>query len=248
MKETLSLPKSVIDERFGVRDNQGVDIEILGGTSGVNGGGFIYTNLDTIALGVVLKLPKLSAQKKRPEEIIAELKRHPAIAPLIEGAEVIEYSAHVIPEAGLDMMPKMVADGLLVAGDAAALCLAAGIWLEGVNFAMASGMYAGQSAAQAVIAGNTLASGLQSYTKKLNETFVLKDHKKLRKIPHLVLSDRVQHKYPGFVTGIVERMFRVENPHPKPGVRRILREERKKAGISLMDLIRDALTGLKGFG
>lgn len=248
VKETLSLPKSVIDERFGIRDNQGVDIEILGGTSGVNGGGFIYTNLDTIALGVVLKLPKLSAQKKRPEEIIAELKRHPAIAPLIEGAEVIEYSAHVIPEAGLDMMPKMVADGLLVAGDAAALCLAAGIWLEGVNFAMASGMYAGQSAAQALTAGNTSASGLQSYTKKLNETFVLKDHKKLRKIPHLVLSDRVQHKYPGFVTGIVERMFRVENPHPKPGVRRILREERKKAGISLMDLIRDALTGLKGFG
>ena len=248
VKETLSLPKSVIDERFGVRDNQGVDIEILGGTSGVNGGGFIYTNLDTIALGVVLKLPKLSAQKKRPEEIIAELKRHPAIAPLIEGAEVIEYSAHVIPEAGLDMMPKMVADGLLVAGDAAALCLAAGIWLEGVNFAMASGMYAGQSAAQAVTAGNTSASGLQSYTKKLNETFVLKDHKKLRKIPHLVLSDRVQHKYPGFVTGIVERMFRVENPHPKPGVRRILREERKKAGISFMDLLRDALTGLKGFG
>ena len=248
VKETLSLPKSVIDERFGVRDNQGVDIEILGGTSGVNGGGFIYTNLDTIALGVVLKLPKLSAQKKRPEEIIAELKRHPAIAPLIEGAEVIEYSAHVIPEAGLDMMPKMAADGLLIAGDAAALCLAAGIWLEGVNFAMASGMYAGQSAAQAITAGNTTASGLRSYTKKLNETFVLKDHKKLRKIPHLVLSDRVQHKYPGFVTGIVERMFRVENPNPKPGVRRILREERKKAGISLIDLVRDALTGLKGFG
>ena len=248
VKETLSLPKHVIDERFGVRDNQGVDIEILGGTSGVNGGGFIYTGLDTIALGVVLKLPKLSAQKKRPEEIIAELKLHPAIAPLIEGAEVVEYSAHLIPEAGLDMMPKMVADGLLVAGDAAALCLAAGIWLEGVNFAMASGMYAGQSAAQAMTAGNTTASGLQSYTKKLNETFVLKDHKKLRKIPHLVLSDRVQHKYPNFVTGIVERMFSVENPHPKPGVRRIVREERKKAGISLTDLVRDALTGLKGFG
>ena len=248
VKETLSLPKSVIDERFGVRDNQGVDIEILGGTSGVNGGGFIYTNLDTIALGVVLKLPKLSAQKKRPEEIIAELKRHPAIAPLIEGAEVIEYSAHLIPEAGLDMMPTMVADGLLVAGDAAALCLAAGIWLEGVNFAMASGMYAGEAAAKAIHNGNTSASGLQSYTKKLNETFVLKDHKKLRKIPHLVLSDRVQHKYPMFVTGIVERMFSVENPHPKPGVRRIVREERKKAGIKLSDLLRDALTGLKGFG
>lgn len=248
VKETLSLSKHIIDERFGVRDNQGVDIEILGGTSGVNGGGFIYTNLDTIAVGVVLKLSKLSAQKKRPEDIIAELKRHPAIAPLVEGGQVVEYSAHLIPEAGLEMMPKMVADGLLIAGDAAALCLAAGIWLEGVNFAMASGMYAGQSASAAINANNVSANSLKSYTDRLNKTFVLQDHKKLRKIPHLVLSDRIQHKYPAFVTGVVERMFRVDNPTPKPGVRRIVSQERKKAGIKLSELVRDALTGLKGFG
>lgn len=248
VKETLALPKHVIDERFGVRDNQGVDIEILGGTSGVNGGGFIYTNLDTIALGVVLKLPKLAAQQKRPEQIIAELKRHPAIAPLIEGAEVKEYSAHVIPEAGLEMMPTMVADGMLVAGDAAALCLAAGIWLEGVNFAMASGMYAGQAAAEALAKSDVSARGLSGYTDRLEKTFVLRDHKKLRKVPHLVLSDRVQHKYPAFVAGVVERVFRVDNPNPKPGVRRIVREERKKAGIGLLDLLRDGWTGMRGFG
>ncbi len=70
VKETLALPKEVIDERFGVRGRQGVDIEIVGCTSGVNGGGFIYTNLDSIAVGVVLKLPKLAAQQLRPEEII----------------------------------------------------------------------------------------------------------------------------------------------------------------------------------
>jgi electron transfer flavoprotein-quinone oxidoreductase len=248
VKETLALPKHVIDERFGVRDNHGVDIEILGGTGGVNGGGFIYTNLDTIALGVVLKLPKLAAQQKRPEQIIAELKSHPAIRPLVEGAEVKEYSAHVIPEAGLDMMPKMVADGLLVAGDAAALCLAAGIWLEGVNFAMASGMYAGRAAAEALTSNDVTARGLSSYTDRLESSFVLRDHRKLRKVPHLVLSDRVQHKYPGFVAGVVERVFRVDNPRPKPGIRRIVREERKKAGIGLLDLLRDGWTGMRGFG
>jgi len=248
VKETLALPKHVIDERFGVRDNQGVDIEILGGTGGVNGGGFIYTNLDTIALGAVLKLPKLAAQQKRPEQIIAELKRHPAISPLIEGAEVKEYSAHVIPEAGLDMMPTMVADGMLVAGDAAALCLAAGIWLEGVNFAMASGMYAGRAAAEALDKNDVSARGLSGYTDRLEESFVLRDHRKLRKVPHLVLSDRVQHKYPAFVSGVVERIFRVDNPTPKPGVRRIVREERKKAGIGLLDLLRDGWTGMRGFG
>ncbi len=167
VKETIALPKDVIDERFGVRDREGVDIEILGGTSGVNGGGFVYTNLDTLAVGVVLKLPKLAAQKLRPEEIIANLKAHPAIAPLVEGGDVKEYSAHVIPEAGLSMMPKMTGDGMLVAGDAAALCLAAGIWLEGVNFAMASGMYAGEAAAEALAANDTSAAGLAGYERRL---------------------------------------------------------------------------------
>jgi electron transfer flavoprotein-quinone oxidoreductase len=248
VKETLALPKDVIDERFGVRGREGVDIEILGGTSGVNGGGFVYTNLDTIAVGVVLKLPKLAAQQRRPEEIIARLKAHSAIAPLVDGAELKEYSAHVIPEAGLDMMPKLTGDGLLVAGDAAAMCLAAGIWLEGVNFALASGMYAGEAAAEALAAGNTSSAGLAGYERRLGDSFVLRDHRKLRRAPHLVLSDRVQHLYPQLVAGVVEGMFRVENPHPKPGLRRILERERKKAGIRRRDLIRDGIEGLRSFG
>ena len=65
------------------------------------------------------------------------------MAPLVEGGELKEYSAHLIPEGGWDMMPELGCPGLLVTGDAAALCLAAGIWLEGVNFAMGSGMVAG---------------------------------------------------------------------------------------------------------
>ncbi|MGA0821087.1 MAG: electron transfer flavoprotein, partial [Ilumatobacteraceae bacterium] len=139
-------------------------------------------------------------------------------------------------------------DGLLVAGDAAAMCLAAGIWLEGVNFAMASGMYAAQAAHDALARNDVSARGLGSYTDRLNATFVLRDHKKLRKIPGLVLSDRVQQKYPGFVTGVVDRVFRVDNPSPKPGLRRIVREERKKAGIRLVDLLKDGWTGMRGFG
>jgi electron transfer flavoprotein-quinone oxidoreductase len=248
VKETLALPKEVIDERFGVRDRDGVDIEILGGTGGVNGGGFVYTNLDTVAVGVVLKLPKLAAQQRRPEEIIAGLKAHAAIAPLVEGAELKEYSAHVIPEAGLSMMPKLVGPGLLVAGDAAAMCLAAGIWLEGVNFAMASGMYAGEAAVEAIGAGDTGLKGLAGYRRRLDSTFVLRDHRKLRRAPELVLSDRVQHLYPELVTGVADRMFHVDNPHPKPGLRRIVASERKRVGVRRRDLLRDGWTGFRSFG
>jgi electron transfer flavoprotein-quinone oxidoreductase len=248
VKETLALPKDVIDERFGVRGRDGVDIEIIGCTSGVNGGGFLYTNLDTLAVGVVLKLPKLAAQQQRPEAIIAAMKAHRAIAPFVEGGELKEYSAHLIPEAGLSMMPKLAADGLLVAGDAAAMCLAAGIWLEGVNFAMASGMYAGEAAAAAIGTGDVSLSGLAGYERRLTDTFVLRDHRKLRRAPELVLSDRVQHQYPQLVANVVERMFRVDNPAPKPGLRRILAEERRRAGLRRRDLARDGWAGLRTFG
>jgi electron transfer flavoprotein-quinone oxidoreductase len=248
VKETLALPKEVIDQRFGVRDRDGVDYEILGGTGDVNGGGFLYTNLDTLAVGVVLKLPKLAAQRRRPEEIIARLKAHPAIAPLVEGGEVKEYSAHLIPEAGYRMLPTLAGDGMLVAGDAAALCLAAGIWLEGVNFAMASGWYAGETAVDALARRDTSTTGLAGYRRRLEESFVLRDHHKLRAAPSLVLSDRVQHEYPDFVTGIVERLFHVDNPTPKPGLAAIVRQERKRAGLRWRDLLRDAVTAQRTFG
>lgn len=133
-----------MDEARTVRGRDGVDIEILGGTSGVDGGGFLYTNLDTVSIGVVLKLPKLAAQGVRPEEIVREAQGALGHRPAGGGRRVEEYSAHLIPEAGLAMMSKLSGHGLLVAGDAAALCLAA-VWLEGVNFAMASGMYTTQA-------------------------------------------------------------------------------------------------------
>ncbi len=248
VKETLALPKELIDERFGVRDRAGVDIEILGCTQGIPGGGFLYTNLDTVAVGVVLKLPALAAQRARPEEVIAGLKAHPAIAPLVEGGELKEYSAHLIPEAGWSMIPQLAGDGILVAGDAAGLCLAAGIWLEGVNFAIASGMVAGDVAGQALQRGDTTKAGLAAYRQRLEEIFVLRDHRRLRRVPALVLSERVQRQYPALVCNVVERLFRVDNPEPKPGLARIARDEVRRAGVRVRDLARDAWVGARSFG
>jgi electron transfer flavoprotein-quinone oxidoreductase len=249
VKETLALPKDVIDERFAVRGREGVDIEMLGCTAGVPGGGFLYTNLETLAVGVVLSVPALAAQQQRPEEIIAAVKAHPAIAPLVEGSELKEYSAHLIPEGGYDMMPTLGCPGLLIAGDAAALCLAAGIWLEGVNFAMASGALAAEVVADATTCGTVLGADLHlRYREALGKTFVLKDHRKLRRAPHLLLSERVQREYPALVANIVERVFRVDNPQPKPGLRGIVRDEKKRTGIMLRDLVRDGWVGWRSYG
>jgi len=248
VKETIALPREVIDERFGVRGDHGVDFEIMGCTGDVPGGGFIYTNADTIAVGLVLSLPALAAGGTRPEELLRRMKAHPAIAPLVEGGEVKEYSAHVIPEAGFDMMPGMIADGMLVAGDAAAMCLAAGVWLEGVNFAIGSGSAAGKAAARAIERGDTSAAGLDSYRTRLEATFVMKDHRKLREAPHLVMGELAQQKLPAMACAVAERMFRVDNPDPKPGLRRIVRSEMKANGVKLRDAVSQGFKALRTFG
>ena len=248
VKETLALPREVIEERFAVRGDHGVDIEILGGTGGVPGGGFLYTNLDTVAVGVVLALPALAAQSTRPEEIIARLKSHPAIAPLVEGGEVKEYSAHLIPEGGYAALPQLSAPGLLVAGDAAAFCLAAGIWLEGVNMAMGSGLAAAATTRWALGSNGSPYHDRLDHEYRRELGFVLQNHHKLRHIPHLVLSDRVQQHYPGFVAGIVERVFTVTDPAPKPALKKVIRQEARKAGVHWRDLIRDGWTAMRGFG
>jgi electron transfer flavoprotein-quinone oxidoreductase len=248
VKETIALPRDVIDERFNVRGDHGVDIEMLGASPDVPGGGFLYTNGESLSVGLVLSLPALAAGEQRPEERIARLKAHPAIAPLVEGGEVKEYSAHVIPEAGFDMMPELVTDGMLVAGDAAAMCLAAGIWLEGVNFAIGSGAAAGRAAAVAVRHGDTSAAGLEGYRSRLESSFVLADHRKLRDAPHLVMSDLAQQRLPALACGVVEQLFTVGNPAPKPGLRRIVRSEMKRNGVKLRDAAAQGWRALRTFG
>lgn len=241
VKEVLALPREVIDERFGVHGDQGVDIEMLGCTAGIPGGGFLYTNGETVSVGVVLSVTHLAEAKVRPEQIVADLKAHPAISPYLRGATVKEYAAHLIPEGGYGAMPRLYADGLLIAGDAAGMTLAAGIWLEGVNFAIGSGLAAGRTAAAALAAGDPSAARLSAYPADLHRSFVLADHKRLRKAPEVILSERMQQRYPGLIADLMEGMFTVTNPEPKPGMAALLRRAAKRNGVSLRDLAADGL-------
>jgi electron transfer flavoprotein-quinone oxidoreductase len=248
VKEVLDLAPEVIDERFGLARHEGVDIEILGCTREIPGGGFLYTNASTVSVGVVLYLPALAESGLRPEELVADLKAHPSIAPLLRGARLREYAAHLIPEGGYDAMPTLAADGLLLAGDSAAMTLAAGLWLEGVNFAIGSGNAAGRAIDRALERGDTTARGLASYREDLENQFVLADHKRLRKAPSLVLSERVQHRYPGLLCDLAEGMFTITNPSPKPGGLRVTRAAARRHGVKLRELAVDTLRGMRIFG
>ncbi|HEX4109544.1 MAG TPA: FAD-dependent oxidoreductase [Solirubrobacteraceae bacterium] len=248
VKEVLGLSPQKIEERFGVRGRAGMDIEILGATGDIAGGGFVYTNLESIAVGLVLSLPGLSRSGRRPEEILATMKAHPAIEPMVAGGELLEYSAHIVPEGGYDMVPTLATDGMLVAGDAAGLTLAAGIYLEGVNFAIGSGHAAGLTAAEAIAHGDVSTAALAGYRRRLEQSFVLADHRKMRRAHTLVLGERAQRLYPGLVARVAERLFTVENPRPKRGLTGIVVGELRASGLRARDLARDAYLGLRTFG
>jgi electron transfer flavoprotein-quinone oxidoreductase len=247
VKEVLGLPPAVIEDRFGLADGEGADIEMLGMTGDIPGGGFLYTNRDSVSVGLVLSLTGLAEAKARPEELIAGLKAHPAIAPYLRGAAVREYSAHLIPEGGYEAMPRLAIDGMLVAGDAAGLCLATGLWLEGVNFAIGSGLAAGRAVAAGLAAGDTSARGLAGYRRELESAFVLADHKRLRGAPRLLMSDRVQHRYPGLLCDLAEGIFTVTNPDPKPGLLRLARRSARRHQVRVGGLLRDTLTAARVF-
>jgi electron transfer flavoprotein-quinone oxidoreductase len=246
-KEVLALPAEVIDERFGLGPHEGLDIEAVGATGGVPGGGFLYTNRDSLSVGVVVSLDGLVASGRRPEELIAGFKAHPSIAPYLKGASLKEYSAHLIPEGGYDSMPELAADGLLLAGDSAAMTLAAGIWLEGVNFAIGAGLAAGRHAARAIAAGDVTRTGLAGYRRDLEAGFVLRDHKRLRLAPHLVLSDRMQQQYTRILCDVAEDLFTVTNPKAKPGLLRILLRALRRHRVRWRDLARDGLDAARTF-
>ena len=128
------------------------------------------------------------------------------------------------------------------------MCLAAGIWLEGVNFAIGSGAAAGRTVHRPCSEVTRRAAGLAGYRTRLESSFVLADHRKFRDAPHLVMGDLAQQQLPALACGVAERMFRVDNPEPKPGLRRIVMSEMQDQQVRWRDAVSEGLRALRTFG
>ncbi|MBC7286911.1 MAG: FAD-dependent oxidoreductase [Armatimonadetes bacterium] len=147
-KEVIQLSEQAIQERFHVGPGEGVTIELFGDASArFLGMGFLYTNRDTISIGIGVSLNDYIKTDITPHDMLQRLKNHPMIAPLIEGGEVREYSSHMIPEGGWRKMPQVYGDGVMICGDAAMLVNA--VHREGSNHAILSGKLAAETAIEA---------------------------------------------------------------------------------------------------
>lgn len=176
VKEVISLDSEKINDRFHLENGSGSIHTILGGPmQGMVGLGYIYTNKDSVVVGLGVSLEDLSHKKVKPYDLLNQLKEHPTIRPLIKGGELKEYSAHLIPEGGYKCMPKLYRDGLMITGDAA--MLVNNVHWEGTNLAMMSGKAAAEAAIQALDEGDFSANSLELYQKLLEGSFVIKDLK-----------------------------------------------------------------------
>lgn len=186
VKEIIGLPKEKIEDRFGLNEGEGMAIDFFGVPfEGLIGGGFLYTGKDSIHLGFAARMESLTHAGLNPSDVLDGLKRHPVVEKYIRGGELLEYSAHMIPEGGYDAVPELTGDGVMIAGDAAGF-VNMSVYKEGTNHAMESGRYAGQTAAEAKQKGDFSKQGLAGYMQRLSGGVVLKDLKKYRKVPEVL--------------------------------------------------------------
>jgi electron transfer flavoprotein-quinone oxidoreductase len=177
VKEQIFLSKEKILDRFNLEGDEGATIEFVGETSaGMTGLGFLYTNKESISLGIGVMVSDLKRTRVKPYELLEQVKQHPAIRRLIQGGETKEYAGHLIPEGGLTAVPQLSGDGWMICGDAAQLVNF--VHREGTNLAMTSGRFAGEAAVAAKEAGEFSRRTLSLYDRKVAQSFIRKDLKK----------------------------------------------------------------------
>ena len=216
VKEIHFMPQETIEARFNVSADAGVAIEMAGKiTKGMMGTGFLYTNKESLTIGVGCMLSDFKKQKITPYQLLDQMKQHPSIKPLIDGGEMKEYTAHLIPEGGYDAVPKIYGDGWLIVGDSGMFVNA--VHREGSNLAMTTGRMAAETVID--LKGSSKPLGekhLAQYRRNLDESFVLKDLKKYRNLSKVFHSNPYFfNTYPELVNQAMHELIKVDGVDKK---------------------------------
>ncbi len=233
IKEIIELSEEKINDRFNVDKNEGCANLFIGDvTKGMFGGGFLYTNKDTISLGIVIGIKALMERAPTLEAhtLMDNFKERYEIKRLIEGGNIIEYSAHVIPEGGYNSLAKLYGNGILVTGDAAGFALNMGVTVRGMEFAIASGIIAAETILMAKEKGDYSAHTLSTYETRLKDTFVLKDMFNCKDMPDFLDNDAFFNFYPKYFPYFVEKVMWFGD-QPKEKIGQALWKELKASGM-----------------
>ena len=179
IKRVYRLDAGAIEKRFRVRPGEGRAVFFLGEfMHEIGGGAFIYTNKDTLSVGLVVSLDSLIRRTTehfnevgKLLDVLDEFEAHPMVAELLDGAQALEYSAHNIPKGHKAILKLPYADGFLVAGDALGSFVKIGPMIDGMRRAVTSGMMAAAAYLEASTSNSFRARNLSRYRELLTPIY-----------------------------------------------------------------------------
>jgi len=245
VKCVVKLPRETIEARFNVTGDEGAAFAIVGdATEGVGGGGFMYTNIDSISIGVVLRLDDLTEKKKSTADIFDHFLEHQFIAPYLEGGEMVEYGCHLVAEGGMNMIGEIDMDGLVVVGDAAGLTLNTGLTVRGMDLAVASGVAAATGIGAALDQKDTSKVGLAGYREALFAGYAGQDMKTYAKAPSFLEVERMYKDYGELIGNVLYGLFNLDNK-PREHLIKVALKAFKQSPVKIKHLISDGLAGVR---
>ncbi len=154
VKAVVDMDPEAVNHRFGVDDDEGIAHLFSGDLfKGVRGGGFLYTNAESLSIGTVFHLDSLVAERAEPHELLDALLTHPVMAHWIgDGYDEREYAAKLVPDSKKVAHREPYRDRLVLVGDAAGQMQAQGPIIKGMNHAVTAGALAAD--AFAITRGN----------------------------------------------------------------------------------------------
>lgn len=232
IKEVLALPKEVIENRFNLETGEGAAWLFSGGINdNLPAGGFLYTNKETLSLGIVCPLYSVREGEIALPRMLENFKQHPRLKTLLKDAQPLEYAAHLVPEGGLKSVPRHIAGpGWLAVGDAARFCLNTGLTIRGMDLAMLSAKAAAQALAQP--SNHSLR---EDYQQQLQTSALWSALKRYRRLPKLMMSTpELFSAYPQLLAKLQREQYETGHINPDLLAKRLWRLTRRQGVFSLM--------------
>ncbi|KTF03765.1 MULTISPECIES: FAD-dependent oxidoreductase [Trueperella] len=245
VKSVIALDPEVIAERFNLTGDEGAAYAVVGDcTQGVAGGGFMYTNRDSISIGIVARLDDLEKSGKSSSDLHDHFLTHPAIAPFLKDGELLEYGCHLVAEGGKKMQHDLVHRGLLVIGDAAGFTLNTGFTVRGMDLAAGSARAAASVISDALKAKDFSAEALGKYVEEYNASFVGKDMDTYAKAPDFLENPAMYGDVGELVADVLHGVYNHDLTPRKP-LLKVVMGAVKRSRLSLAGLAKLGISAVR---
>ncbi|MBP3222762.1 MAG: FAD-dependent oxidoreductase [Actinomycetaceae bacterium] len=245
VKSVFRIGEQSVRDRFHLSGNEGAAYSYIGdATCGVSGGGFVYSNKDSVSVGVVVRLDALEKSQMSSSDIHDHFVNHPDVRPFIEGGELLEYGAHLVNEGGVHVARPYVSDGCIVIGDAAGFMLNTGFTIRGMDLAAQTGILAAQAIEKAIEKRDYSSAALDVYRDFYEKSWLADDMNTYAKAPDFLDSSLLYDGVGRFASEFLYSVYRHDGS-PRRHIGVLIRENLKKSKVRLRDLLRLAWRGGK---